>query len=99
MTCWPWWAAIAAGLLACAAVGAIQGTIVSRLRVPSFVVTLAGFLILRGAMLQILLLGPFSGYPSLTGTNVNVQTIYNLMWGTVDPIVSWIGMAVVVAVV
>ncbi|HEX6487517.1 MAG TPA: ABC transporter permease [Candidatus Dormibacteraeota bacterium] len=95
-THWSWWAAIPAGLLACAAVGAIQGTIVSRLGVPSFVVTLAGFLILRGVMLQILLLGPFSGYPSLSGSNGNLQTIYNLMWGTIDPVVSWIGMAIVV---
>ena len=95
-TNWPWWAAILAGLLACVAIGAIQGTIVSRLHVPSFVVTLAGFLVLRGAMLQILLIGPYSGYPPLSGSDPDVQTIYNLMWGTIDPVISWVGMAVVV---
>jgi D-xylose transport system permease protein len=81
----------------CAAIGAVQGTIVTRLRVPSFVVTLAGFLIFNGVMLILLLLGPFSGYPSLAGGDTNLQVLYNLMWGTIDPILSWIGMVVVVA--
>jgi D-xylose transport system permease protein len=96
-TRWPWWAAILAALVVCAAIGAAQGTIVTRLRVPSFVVTLAGFLIFNGVMLILLLLGPFSGYPSLAGGDTNLQVLYNLMWETIDPILSWIGMAVVVA--
>jgi D-xylose transport system permease protein len=96
-TRWPWWAAILAALAVCAAIGAVQGTIVTRLRVPSFVVTLAGFLIFNGVMLILLLLGPFSGYPSLAGGDTNLQVLYNLMWGTIDPILSWIGMALVVA--
>src|SRR5215467_10994238 len=45
---WPWWAAIIASLLACSAVGAIQGSLVARLRMPSFIVTLGGLLILEG---------------------------------------------------
>ena len=96
-TRWPWWAAIVAGLLFCIMFGAIQGTLITRLRLPSFIVTLAGFLIGNGIMLAILLLGPFSGYPNLTGFNNNLQVIYKLMWGTLDPTVSWILMAVVVA--
>jgi D-xylose transport system permease protein len=96
-TRWPWWAAILAGLLACCGIGAAQGSIITRLRVPSFVVTLAGLLIFNGVMLILLLLGPFSGYPSLTSTqSTNLQVLYNLMWGTIDPIISWIGMAVIV---
>jgi len=96
-TKWPWWAAIIAGLLACCGAGALQGTLVTRLRVPSFVVTLAGLLVFNGVMLILLLLGPFSGYPSLTSSTAsNPQVIYNLMWGTIDPVVSWIGMAVIV---
>src|SRR5260370_42334131 len=31
---WPWWAAIIVALLACAAVGAIQGTLVAGLKMP-----------------------------------------------------------------
>ena len=95
-TKWPWWAAILAGLAFCAAVGAIQGTIIARLGIPSFIVTLAGFLIFNGAMLILLLLGPFSGYPNLNIQDPNVQVLFNLMAGTIDPTVSWIAMAVIV---
>ncbi|TMC41730.1 MAG: ABC transporter permease [Chloroflexi bacterium] len=94
-TKWPWWGAIIAGLLVCALIGAVQGTLITRLRLPSLIVTLAGLLIWNGAMLLILLLGPFSGYPSLAGNNPNLQVLYNLMWGSIDPVVSWIGAAVV----
>ena len=51
---WPWWAAIIVTLLACAAVGAIQGTLVARLRMPSFIVTLGGLLILEGVAIIVL---------------------------------------------
>ena len=95
-TSWPWWAAIVAGLAFCAAVGAIQGTIIARLGIPSFIVTLAGFLIFNGVMLILLLLGPFSGYPNLNIQNPNVQVLFNLMAGTIDPTVSWIAMAIIV---
>jgi D-xylose transport system permease protein len=96
-THWPWWAAILAALVGCALFGAGQGTLISRLRLPSFIVTLAGLLILNGVMLILLLLGPFSGYPSLTGVDTNVHVLYNLMWGTIDPTISWIAMAALVA--
>jgi len=95
-THWPWWAAILAGLAFCAAVGALQGTIIARMGIPSFIVTLAGFLIFNGAMLILLLLGPFSGYPNLNIPDANVQVLFNLMAGTIDPTVSWIAMAVIV---
>jgi len=96
-TKWPWWAAIAAALLVCALIGAIQGTLIARLRLSSLIVTLAGGLIFNGVMLIVLGLGPFSGYPSLAGSNANLQVLYNLMWGTINPTVSWVGMVVLVA--
>src|SRR3954453_3227774 len=37
----PWWASVIVALIACAAYGALQGTITARLGLPSFVVTLA----------------------------------------------------------
>jgi D-xylose transport system permease protein len=95
-TNWPWWAAILAALAFCAAVGAIQGTIITRLGIPSFVVTLAGFLIFNGVMLILLLLGPFSGYPNLIGASANLKVLFNLMAGTIDPTLSWIAMAAIV---
>src|ERR1700746_3785741 len=51
---WPWWAAILAALLVCSAVGAIQGSLVARLRMPSFIVPLGGLLILEGVAIIVL---------------------------------------------
>jgi D-xylose transport system permease protein len=96
-TDWPWWAAIAAALTICAFVGGVWGTLITRLRLPSFIVTLGGLLILNGVLLWILALGPFSGYPSLNGKSTNLRTIYNLMWGRLSPLAGWIVMAVAVA--
>ena len=44
----PWWVAIILGLAASAFLGALQGTIITRLGLPSFVVTLSGYLGLEG---------------------------------------------------
>ncbi len=96
-TNWPWPLAVLAGLLFCVLFGAIQGTLITRLHLPSFIVTLAGYLVANGLFLKILLFGPFSGYPNLFGQSDNLHFIYNLMWGTIDPIVSWIAAGVVVA--
>ncbi|MBV9099833.1 MAG: ABC transporter permease [Candidatus Dormibacteraeota bacterium] len=98
-TNWPWWAAVVVALVACAFIGFIQGTLITRLRLPSFIVTLAGLLILNGVMLMLLGLGPFSGYPSLTGQSGNLQVLYNFMWGTIDPLISWIAMIVIAALI
>src|SRR5436190_1265393 len=98
-TKWPWWGAIAVALLVCALIGLLQGTLITRLRLSSLIVTLAGSLILSGVLLILLGLGPFSGYPSLLGRNPNILTLYKLMWGTIDPVLSWIGMALVVIAV
>ncbi len=95
-TNWHWVPAILAGLLACAVFGLIQGTLITRLRLPSFIVTLAGYLIANGIFLDVLLLGPFSGFPNLLGQSNNLLVVYRLMWGTIDPTVSWIAAAAVV---
>ncbi len=94
---WPWWAAILVGLLVVAVWGFIQGTLITRLRLPSFIVTLAGFLIANGVCLIVLAFGPFSGYPPLSGDSNNVHAISNMMYGNFDPTISWIGMIVIVA--
>src|SRR6266446_456222 len=95
-TNWHWIPAILAGLLFCAVFGAIQGTLITRLRLPSFIVTLGGYLIANGLFLIILNFGPFSGFPLLAGADPNLQAIYNLMAGNIDPTVSWIGAGAVV---
>ena len=89
-TKWAWWAAVIAGLLVCVLIGALQGSLITRLRLSSLIVTLAGLLIWQETMLIILGLA-FSGYPSLAGLDANRQVLYNLMNGTIDPVISWIG--------
>jgi D-xylose transport system permease protein len=91
---WPWWAAIAVTLLACAAVGFIQGTLVARLKMPSFIVTLGGLLILEGVAI-IVLGGTLVGIGNSQYSNE--VALYDIFWGTFSPVVSWILMAALVA--
>jgi D-xylose transport system permease protein len=95
-TNWPWWAAIIGALVACGLIGGAQGTLITRLRLPSFIVTLAGMLIFNGVLLIVLGFGPFSGYPSLNGRSVNLHALYGLMWDHISPAAGWILMVVVV---
>jgi D-xylose transport system permease protein len=90
----PWWAAIIVTLVACAGVGAIQGSLVARLRMPSFIVTLGGLLILEGVAI-IVLGGSLVGIGNSQYHNEVV--IYDIFWGSFSPLVSWILMIVVVA--
>jgi D-xylose transport system permease protein len=96
---WPWYVGIGVALVACALWGAAQGTLITRLRLPSFIVTLAGLLVANGVLLFLLLIGPFSGYPSLTGPGDNLRMLHNLMNGTIDAAVSWVAMGVLVVLV
>jgi D-xylose transport system permease protein len=91
---WPWWAAIIVTLLACAAVGLIQGTLVARFRMPSFIVTLGGLLILEGVAI-IVLGGSLVGIGN--AQSPNELALYDIFWGTFDPVVGWILLAVLVA--
>jgi D-xylose transport system permease protein len=90
---WPWWLAIIAALLACSAVGAIQGFLVARLRMPSFIVTLGGLLILEGVSIIIL-------KGSLVSLNnfrfINERILYDIFYGKFTPVVGWILLAVLV---
>jgi D-xylose transport system permease protein len=90
---WPWWAAIIVTLLACAAVGAIQGTLVARLKMPSFIVTLGGLLILEGVAI-VVLGGSLVGIGNSQYSNE--LRLYDIFWGTFNPLVGWILMAAVV---
>jgi D-xylose transport system permease protein len=90
---WPWWVAIIVTLLACAAWGAFQGTLVARLRMPSFIVTLGGLLILEGVAI-IVLNGALVSIGNSRFTNEVV--LYDIFWGRFEPLVGWILLAVVV---
>jgi D-xylose transport system permease protein len=50
---WPWWACILAALLVTTAIGFVHSIIITKLGVPSFVMTLAAFLIWSGVLLYL----------------------------------------------
>ena len=91
---WPWWAAIIVALAGCGVVGALQGTLSARLRIPSFVVTLAGFLLFSGIL--IVVLGGADGNVSLNTSDTNQRIIYNMVQGNLTPVVGWVALAVIV---
>ncbi len=74
--------AVTAALLAGLVIGLLQGFIITKLRVPAFVVTLAGFLGWQGAQLWVL---------GTTGTvNLRDQFIVGLANTFFPPLVGWI---------
>ena len=88
-TGWPWWAAIIAALVCTAAIGVLQGVIITRIGLPSFVVTLAGLLAWQGVML--LILGNGGTLP------INDDVINNLANGNLSPTAGWTVTVVLVA--
>ncbi len=48
---WPWWACILGGLAVTTAIGLLHALIITKLGVPSFITTLAGFLVWSGVVL------------------------------------------------
>src|ERR1019366_7048103 len=93
---WPWWAAILTALVCCGFIGAIQGTLVSRVRIPSFVVTLAGYLLFQGIV--IIILGGADGTLTVSSQVPNQSVIYNLVQGVIDPTAGWVALAVLVVI-
>jgi len=87
---WPWWAAIAAALVVCALIGALQGSLITRIGLPSFVVTLSGLLFWQGVMLYIL----GDGGSILIQDNI----INDIGSGTLTRIGGWVVMLVIVGV-
>jgi len=93
---WPWWAAVLAALVGCGVIGALQGTLIARLRIPSFVVTLGGFLLFSGIL--IVVLGGADGNVNLNTEVGNQLVIYNMVQGVIAPVAGWVALAAVVLV-
>ena len=80
--------AILAGLATGAAIGLLNGIVVTRFNIPSFVVTLAGLLAWQGALLKVL---------GGTGTvNLTDETITNLAGKFYGDVFGWVMAAVVI---
>jgi D-xylose transport system permease protein len=88
----PWFVAILAGLATTTAIGLLQGTLVTRLHLPSFVVTLAGLLGWEGVMIWIV----DTASPNTGGViSVTNPVIFNLVNGNMSALQGWIAMLVV----
>ena len=92
---WPWWAAVLSALACCGLAGALQGTLVARLKIPSFVVSLGGFLLFSGIL--VVVLGGADGFVDVSSSVPNQRVIYDLVQGLIVPVVGWVALAVVVA--
>ena len=91
---WVWWAGLIVGMAACALIGAFQGTIITRLRIPSFVVTLAGLLGWQGVLIYV-----FDTDKGAVGGVITVSNsvIDDLVSGNMTPAAGWILLVVLVA--
>src|SRR5580692_6565234 len=91
----PWWAAVLVALAGCAAYGALQGFIIAWLRIPSFVVTLAGQLALSGVLLVLInSAGNIGNGGVISLQNSVINDIEN---GHLNPTATWIVMIAVTA--
>jgi D-xylose transport system permease protein len=91
-----WWLGIICGLGATAIIGFLQGSLITRLHVPSFVVTLAGFLIWEGVMIELANVDKHA-----VGGVISVDPsspVYHLVNNNMSPTLSWIVLVVVLGI-
>ena len=101
-TCWlllppnpaPWPLAVLVGLAVPALFSGLEGLIVTRLRLPSFVVTLAGQLAALGLLLEVMDSAAPSGGGSIRLYN---NVLLAIEGGALSPLASWIVMVAAVA--
>jgi D-xylose transport system permease protein len=92
----PWWVGILGGIGATGVIGFIQGSLITRLHVPSFVVTLAGLLVWEGVTIELA-----SADKSAVGGVISVSPsspVYHLVNSNMSPTLSWIVLVVVLGV-
>ena len=84
---WPWWLAVGIGVLATSVIAGFQGMLVIRLRLPSFVVTLAGLLFWEGALIYLV-----NGH-GIGGTiRISNTVVLDFVNGEMSPAMGWILM-------
>jgi D-xylose transport system permease protein len=93
---WVWWLGIAGGLFVCLMIGLLQGTLITRLHLPSFVVTLGGLLGFTGVIIELAQIDKTAvgGVISLSTTS----PVYNLVNANMSSALSWIVLIVILAV-
>ncbi len=91
---YPWWAAVLVALAGTAAYGALQGFVIAKLRLPSFVVTLAGQLGLSGLLIYLINATGSIGVGGVIRLQNNI--INDVEGGSLSPLATWIVMIVIV---
>jgi len=87
----PWWLGVLCGFAVAATIGVLQGTLITRLRLPSFVVTLGGLLLWEGVMLELATIDK-----TAVGGVVSISTtspVYELVNGNMSTALGWIVLA------
>jgi D-xylose transport system permease protein len=94
---WPTWLAIIVGLAISGAFAAIQGLIVVLLRIPSFVVTLAGYLGLSGILLWLFeQSGGVGNGGVISDAGFRSGFINGLVFNNIPPVWGWTALVVIV---
>jgi D-xylose transport system permease protein len=88
-----WWICILIGVATTTLIGLVLGTLITRLRLPSFIVTLAAFLGLEGVMLFM-----FNKFSVAVGGVILISNhvLVDLVAGNITPGWSWVTMAILV---
>jgi D-xylose transport system permease protein len=88
----PWWLGIMGGLVVTSGIGLLQGTLITRIGLPSFVVTLGGLLGLQGVMLELANVDKTAVGGVITIDSNNV--VYKLVQDNMSTALSWIVLVV-----
>lgn len=82
---WPWYGAVVAAMLTGVVIGLLLGTLVAKVGIPSFVVTLAAFLGFQGIVLILL----------KEGTNISIEdkTLLAVANNNLSPTAGWLLLA------
>ena len=82
---WPWWAALLVAMSATTAIGTIQGAITIVLKVPSFIITLAGSLFWEGVAIWLI-----DGQNNGGQISVHEKVIYGIVNLNLSTLWTWI---------
>ncbi len=92
----PWWLGIICGVGVAAGIGYLQGSLITRLHIPSFVVTLAGLLFFEGVLIELATIDK-----QAVGGVISVSTsspVFKLVNANLSVAAGWIGLLVVIAI-
>jgi D-xylose transport system permease protein len=92
----PWWLGIICGVGVTAGIGYLMGSLITRLHIPSFVVTLGGLLFFEGILIELATIDK-----QAVGGVISVSTsspVFKLVNANLSVAAGWIGLVVVIAI-